>query len=554
MVGRVKKVWHARHARLDRRVALKLLALGGGAALLGACSAPAPASSPAATNASTGTAPASTGTSPASTATAAPASQPRSGGTLRAGTLGDLPTLDGSWVAGANTTAHIYDRLVEYDPKLNPIPMLAESWDVNKDWTQLKLNLRRGVQWHTGRQFTSDDVEWNFNRVKTDPKINGGGFQDLIAPLSSMEKPDPNTLIVKADAPWPGAFDLFSLLNMIDPVTMQQPDGVQHPVGTGPFTFVEYVQGDHVTLKKNPSYWQTGKPYLDGLRFQIFTDPQALVTQLEAGALDVAYDPPFRDTARLRQDPQYQVLINDNTGQRVVILQQIKTDGPTSNKQFRQALQYAVNRQRVIDMVFLGMGSPGDLPFAPSSPAYDVDREHRYSFDLDRARALIASSGLANPELDINYASTNTEFALIAQILKSDLATIGVTLNLKPLDSVTATTTEFQAAYPGLFLGRSLYGQLHPSFMEGNPNFSDLVSWANFKSDELTQLTNAIVHETDPAKQPQAYAAWSDYLLDESWAVTLGASSPHTIATRNVHGLHYNLDEMLQANDAWLDT
>jgi peptide/nickel transport system substrate-binding protein len=560
---------------LNRRGLLRLVGLGAGMALLAACQSVAPATSAArpttaptaaSAGATLGAAAART-QAPASgasaqqtvvTTSAKPASgQPRSGGTLRLAVLGDLPNLDGHWIQGLSTIYHVFDRLVDYDPQLNPQPALAQSWEVNKDFTQITLHLRQGVKWHTGRDFTSDDVKWNYTRLKTDPKVNGGGHFSLIKPLTSMETPDKNTIIFKADQPWPGAFDPFSLINMLDPETGTDngaPRAINtKPVGTGPFMFVDYAQGEHITLEKNTSYWQSGKPYLDGMDIKILSDPQALVTQLEAGALDAAINPTYRDTARLQKDGKLQVALNDYTGARTVILQQSKPGGPTANKQFRQAMQYAIDRQRIVDNVYLGVGAVGNLPFAPTNPAYAAAKDKTYSFDLDKARALIASSGVSDPEFDVVYSTVVPDYAQLAQIVQADLAKIGVKLNLKAVEPVQAADQLFNSKFTGWYIGRSIFGQLHPGFLQGNPNFSSEVNWAGFKSDEFVTLSDALVHEADPARQPQVFGAWTDYVLDQSFTMVVTAAKDRVVSNPNVHGLRWNLDEMMQANDAWLD-
>src|ERR671932_430289 len=230
---------------------------------------------------------------------------PRPGGILRQGNLGDLPTLDGNFLNGQSTIYPVWDRLVELDPQLNPKGILAETWDVDDKYTRIALHLHKGVQWHTGRELTADDVAWNIKRVSSDPKVAGGGFYNWMSQtLTGIESADKSTVVLLAERSWPAVFDTLSLLSIIDPVTFESA-GPSKPTGTGPFTFAEYVQGDHFTLKKNPNYWQTGKPYLDGIEIKIFSDPQSMITALEAGALDLVLAPPIRDVARLSRDPRF---------------------------------------------------------------------------------------------------------------------------------------------------------------------------------------------------------------------------------------------------------
>src|SRR5215471_2703585 len=267
---------------LSRRAALRLFGSAAGVALLAACG---PASAPAAPTSPASSAPPPTVAPAAAQSTAAPApqsadpaakagfvpvgvgatstgpatpprGQPRTGGTLTEGNLGDLPNLDGHWINGQHTTYAIFDRLVDLDASLQPHPALAESWDVNPDFTQATFHLRQGVTWHTGRPFSSEDVAWNYNRIKSDRKIDGGIKANFFTPLSSIDTPDPNTVVLHATQPWPAFFNVLAWTNLIDP---QTPPEQNQPVGTGPFTFVEWIQGDHTSLKITPNYWQSRK-------------------------------------------------------------------------------------------------------------------------------------------------------------------------------------------------------------------------------------------------------------------------------------------------------
>ena len=152
--------------------------------------------------------------------------------------------------------------------------------------------------------------------------------------------------------PWPALFNVLAWTNLIDP---QTPPEQNQPVGTGPFTFVEWVQGDHITLKKNPNYWQSGKPYLDGIRVRIFTDPQSMAPSSRVAESTSPFCPCCATRCGWRKDSSYQVVYNQNSGSVNLMLAQTK-DGaaPTGNKLFRQALNYAIDRKRWTDTILLG--------------------------------------------------------------------------------------------------------------------------------------------------------------------------------------------------------
>jgi peptide/nickel transport system substrate-binding protein len=544
-----------------RREALGAIAISAGATLDAACGVSPAATQPPATQAP---APAATPTTSAATAVPAatvqptaaptqaaaaptqPAPTPRSGGTLRVGILGDIVSLDPHQLTPPipDVTFSVWDRLLEYDPKLTPLPLLAESWEMSSDGKQIKLTVRQGVQFHTGREMTSDDVKWTFTRLRTDPVVAVTGFYTQSAPMASVDTLDKYSLVLKSDDPWPGVYDLLALMSIVDPVTMQGPNAKSQAIGTGPFKFVEWVQGDHLRFVRNEQYWASGKPLLDELYFQIFRDPQAMITALEAGSIDAANKPPLVNAARLKSDQNYRVVAAETGGTRFSFVFDTLT-APLDNQQFRQAMLYAVDRQRIANSVLYGFSTPCDLPFAPSSPAFDAAKNQFYAFNLDKAQSLLEASGVSNPSIDFNYSSVSTEWAGIAQIYQSDLAKIGVTLNIKPLDPVTLNTQLRSHTYSGMMTGTNSLGQVSPTQLAFSPYYSPLVSFSGFKTDTLAQLADRLQHEVNPAQQKQVYADWTDYVLDQAWAGQIATSVPVIATSPKVQGLVYNQLEML---------
>jgi peptide/nickel transport system substrate-binding protein len=260
--------------------------------------------------------PATLAAQPTSTSGPQSQSQPTKGGTLRWGVPDAIVTLDGHFQSqGADSIGLVFDQLTGYDDKLTPQPMLADSWDVGSNFSQIKLNLRQGVQYHSGREFTSDDVKYNLLRVR-DPKITASGLGAQSAWFTSIDTPDKYTVVLTSDQPRPTAFDLFQQLNIVDRDTMEGPDARTTAVGTGPFAFKEWSQGDHLDLVRNANYWQSNRPLLDGVHILTLTDSQAAIVQFESGALDALKSPAIRDFARFKADPKYRALLNPSTGAR----------------------------------------------------------------------------------------------------------------------------------------------------------------------------------------------------------------------------------------------
>jgi peptide/nickel transport system substrate-binding protein len=408
-------------------------------ALLAACSGPAapPAATPAPTtskpSATAASAPTPVSAVPTATAVAA-GTQPRTGGTLRIGILGDLTTLDGhqAFPAYVDHLGWVWDTLATYDEKRVMQPTLAESWDFSPDAKVLTFKLRKGVTFHTGRELTAQDVQWNFVRA-ANPKEANGFLAPKLTLLDGVDTPDKYTAVVRFKQPYAGVWDFIEYFAILDPVSMQEPDGINKPVGTGPFSFAERIQGDHLKLLRNRNYWQAGKPYVDEVVAQIYADGQSMIAAFEAAALEIADNPSIPDTARLQKDTRYQVLLNPLTGGYQIMLANVSVP-PTDKKLFRQALNYALDRQRIVDSVLLGLGQAQALPWGPSAPSYDSAKAKVYAFDLDKARAALQQSGATDPDLDLVYASTSAEHARIGQIYQADLAKTGVKLNLKPTE------------------------------------------------------------------------------------------------------------------------
>ena len=243
--------------------------------------------------------------------------------------------------------------------------------------------------------------------------------------------------------------------------TAEGPDSKTKAVGTGPFAFVEWVQGDHLRFEKHKNYWRSGRPYLDGVLINIKADAQAMVTELEAGAVDVVRAPLWRDYERLKADPKYtaiKTLVPGTFHQ----FQPNVTFKPLDDSRVRQALSYAIDRKRIADSVMLGETVPESLPWQPSSPAFDAAKQNYFGFDLDKAKSMLDGAGSPNLNLDFVYTTTDPAYAQMAQIYQADLAKIGVTLNLKPLTIVQLLDTIQHQTYNGLYTLNDPWASMEP--------------------------------------------------------------------------------------------
>jgi peptide/nickel transport system substrate-binding protein len=529
-----------------------------GASILAACAPGAPVAPAAPTSSSAPSAtPAAGGSASISTPAAAkPSGQPKSGGVGRHAISADVATLDGHTRTGSSVDTNwlIYDRLTAYDSNLKPGPMLAESWELSSDYKQIKFNLRKGVQWHNGRELTSDDVKYNVLRVR-DPKLGFAQFAAQSKWFTSIETPDKYTIVLTSDQSRPAMFDFWENFNMLDKDTMEGPDVKTKAVGTGPWVFSEWAQGDHWTFSKNKNYWQSGRPYLDGLIVNI-RDQQTAMTQLEAGALDAVKTPPVVDISRLKSDPKYVNVVHPNPGTFFLFGLNLAKP-PLDNKMVRQALNYAINRKRLVEQIYDGTAIAQALPWSPSSPGYDQAKNGSYAFDLDKAKSLLKDAGVSSFEVDNVIISGN--FPLLEnflQVYQADLATLGVRMNIQPVAAAVWVDQVNNSKFNGMYASNDNNANVQPSTLLNVSAawFGGLPNNSNLNDDTWKHVVDAVSVETDPAKQKMLFAQMNDLILDLSWNLPV-SNYPQYYLTQSVYkGLSFSMHAGgFVFTDAWLD-
>lgn len=539
-------------AWLSRRTALRLVLSSASAALLAACGgASTPASPTTAPAAPKPTQPAGaavpTITSATPTPVAAGGSQVKTGGTIRVGMVGDITGLDPFiWSPNnSNTVGQVHDQLITYDEKFSPVPRLAESWELSSDNKQVKFNLRKGVQYHNGREFTSDDVKYSLLKAQDPKTLNRATVGPGAAYWSGIDTPDKYTIVLSSDVPRPGAFDSILYLRILDQNVSEGPDAATTMNGTGPFKFVEWASGDHITMARNPNYWEPGLPYLDQVSIKVFNDQQAMVVALESGAVDMAFAAPIQDAVRLKADPKWNVYNNAELGQ-YFYLQMHTAKPPFDNKVFRQAIAYAINRQRFTDAIMKGFaGIPKDLPWPTASAAYEPDKNTFYTLDLEKAKAMVAQSGVADPQFDLAYplASFSAEYAQLAQVIQSDLAQIGVQVTLKPTEIAAFTQQGIgvNPPYTGARLNAAAFTNVSEptSHFVLSSTFGSAINQSAFYDDAYKALIASTAGEPDPARRKQGYSKINDYLLNQAYCLVVSGYPNILAQAPNVRDLGY---------------
>jgi len=314
--------------------------------------------------------------------TAQPAADaPKRGGTLRVGLYVDAVTMDPHY-SGSKVDRqvyfNIYNALVGLGPNLDIVPELAESWET-PDPTTYIFKLRKGVKFHDGTDFDAKAVKVNFDRMMNpDNKSLRIGE---VRSIDSVEVVDAAT--VKLRLKQPDSALLATLTDragmMISPAAIQKfgKDLARNPVGTGPFTYVRWQKDDHILLKRNDTYWERGKPYLDQVRYRVVLDDSVKVSALKAGELDLIDYVQPKDVAGLKSDASLNVV--DVPSLAVWWFWLNSTKPPFDNKALREAFAYAIDIETIVKRLYLGVGcrptGPSRPPAGPTTAAFPSGRE-----------------------------------------------------------------------------------------------------------------------------------------------------------------------------------
>lgn len=492
------------------------------------------------------------GTSGGSTANNSTASQggtstTASATTLNIGLSADPPKLDpslSSALVDRQVMINIYDTLLQLSPNNQIQPDLAKSYDVSSDGKTYTLKLQQGVTFQDGTPFNAAAVKFNLERdmQKSSPRHSG------LAMVSSIDTPDDYTVVIHLKQPFS---PLLSILTgrtgmMVSPTAVQKEgtDFVNHPVGTGPFEFKDRVKGDHITLVKNPHYWQSGEPKFNTVTYKIFTDPNVEYMNLKSGAVQIVDTVPAQDLASLQQNSSFTVQNKPGFGYQGIWLN-VKS-GPFTNQYLREAVNQAINRQTVVDVILKGEGSPGYSPFGSSSPVYNQTEDTPPTPNAATVKSLLAKGGKPNGFSFTMQVAASPVTAQMAQVIQSMLANYGIQMKIQQLEFGTLLANSENGSFEALQLGWS--GRLDPdqniySFFYTNGPLNS----AQFSNTQVNQLLDQARKEQSMSDRAKTYAQIMDILHQQAPYVFLYHQNNVIAYTNKLQGFEYVSDGLIRA-------
>jgi peptide/nickel transport system substrate-binding protein len=494
--------------------------------------------------------------------------QPKRGGTLTYTSNAEpsaLSTIVTTAVPVALASTKIFESLLEYEgASLEPRPGLAESWTVSKDHLMYTFKLRHNVKWHDGKPFTSADVKFSIEKIVT-PLHARGKVQ--FGNVSAIETPDPYTVVFKLAKPVPFFLKVFQPteapmfpkhafegVNVDDAKAVRGSPFMQKPIGTGPFRLKEWKKGEYLILERNPYYWKKGKPYLDQIVMRVIPDAAARSIALENGEIDLAPMSSVAPADIQRLGSLKNLVVNtqgtEGLGPNMWLEVNLR-DKPLSDLRVRQAISYALNREKIVEVIWFGQGKPAVGPLVSGNPYFNKSLKP-YEFNPNRANELLDQAGYPRGANGVRFKLQQIplpygeSWVRMAEYIKQDLSKVGIEVETQSLDLggwLKKIYTDWDFGIDSVFLHNYSDPSIgvQPSFVSSSikkgVTFTNSMGYVNPKVDEL--FAQALI-ETDQAKRRKEFDDVQIILHDELPVIFLMEMAYTHVWNKRVHGLITN--------------
>ncbi len=313
----------------------------------------------------------------------------------------------------------IWDTLIIQGVDNRPRLALAEKFEMKPDFTGVSIKLRSGLTFHDGRALTADDVRFSIETFRADTTTSQ--LKNPGKLITDIKTPDPLTLDITFSAPRPYMEDYFSLLPIVDEKTVAEAPKMKVINGSGPFKFVSFTPNQGYVLERNPNYWDTGKPYLDKIEGKIYSDEQARTLALQSGELMHASQVTPAMVKALKGTKDVKVTDGGVGGS---WYSGLIVDFPAlKDTRVRQALTYAIDRNRIAKEWGEGVISAQVLPWPKESPAYLPGDESLLTYDPEKAKSLLKQAGAEGVAVPMDIGQGREG---LAQYVQDDWKAIGV--------------------------------------------------------------------------------------------------------------------------------
>lgn len=322
---------------------------------------------------------------------------------------------------------------------------LAESWDISEDGKTYTFHIRDGVKFSDGEVCDANAIKANFDAIIENKDRHT--WLEMMNLLVGVSAPDDKTFVIELSEPY---YPLLTELGVTRPFAMISPkamkdgstkDGVNAYIGTGPYVLTDFVTDEYAVFEANENYWGE-QPKIKKITVKVIPDNQTRILALEKGEIDMIFGKNMIDADAINQytgNDKFTVSLSDPTSTRQIVLN--TTRDVLADKEVRQALQHATNKQAISDGIFYGLEQPADTLFAETVPYCDIDLEP-YAYDVEQAQSMLDEAGWVvgadkirekdgqKLNIDLLYNSDSVTEKAIAEYLQSEYQKIGISLNI----------------------------------------------------------------------------------------------------------------------------
>jgi peptide/nickel transport system substrate-binding protein len=452
----------------------------------------------------------------------------------------------------------VYDTLVYQDPESGEfVPGLAERWEITDDGRTYTFYLKEDVTFHDGTAFDAEAVRFNLERI-TSPALASQKAAFMLGPYEGSEVVDAHTVRIHLSAPFAPLLDSLSqvYLGMASPAAVEKwgADYQLHQVGSGPFTFEEYVPGERLLLRRNPDYAWGPTLYrhetapLDAVEFRFFTDPATRSPALETGEADVMGELPPQDARRLEGDPDFRVEAVPVPGVALMFFMNTRRP-PLDDLRVRQALVLGADREAIVETVFRGAAPVAYGPLTAVTQGYAPAVQSYYPHDPDRARQHLAEAGWADSDGDGILDRQGEPLALelylmgwgympeVGQLLAAQWAELGIEVSSEIVSYPEAL--ELAGAGEHHLVPFTLSGSdpdILRKFFHSEAGFN----WARVEDPALDRWLEAAVRTSDPAERAQLYRQVQVRVMEEALILPTHDYVNLNGVREAVHGLRFD--------------
>lgn len=434
---------------------------------------------------------------------------------------------------------------------------LAESWDISEDGKTYTFHIRDGVKFSDGEVCDANAIKANFDAIIENKDRHT--WLEMMNLLVGVSAPDDKTFVIELSEPY---YPLLTELGVTRPFAMISPkamkdgstkDGVNAYIGTGPYVLTDFVTDEYAVFEANENYWGE-QPKIKKITVKVIPDNQTRILALEKGEIDMIFGKNMIDADAINQytgNDKFTVSLSDPTSTRQIVLNTTKE--VLADKEVRQALQHATNKQAISDGIFYGLEQPADTLFAKTVPYCDIDLEP-YAYDVEQAQSMLDEAGWVvgadkirekdgqKLNIDLLYNSDSVTEKAIAEYLQSEYQKIGISLNIHGEEEQSYRDNMKAGNFDMVFniCGGTPYDPQSSLAAMRAPVYGDYAAQLGLEDKaEIDQAITDILISTDEQKRQDLYTFVLTRLHEDAVYIPLTYECNKAIYRSDLKGFHF---------------